>query len=359
MRADKFARTLIPSCLLATVLVSMSGCGHPASITFLEVPPASSGGGAVTASIRGRVVGPHRGRHIVLYAFADQRWWVQPFMSAPLTEIAEDGSWNAQIHLGTKYAAVLRKDDGLPPSLLDNVPVIGKSTEAVAIVKASGSDADPPDLLLSSKILRFSGLDWQVRTIPGDYASKTNEYSSDNISIDGSGALHMLMTRGARGWVCSEISSVRSFGYGDYNLEVQDVSHFEPAIMFSAFTFAQQPEDGNHRAMDIHITRRGEPSNTNAEFVVQPSFVPANFYHFNAPSGPLTLHLKWSPERAEFSASRTRLPGLQPRTAWEFTTGVPTPDDAQVHINFCNYGNARIPPQHNAEVVVKSFEFLP
>jgi hypothetical protein len=111
--------------------------------------------------------------------------------------------------------------------------------------------------------------------------------------------------------------------------------------------------------MDIHITQRGEPSNTNAEFVVQPSFVPANFYYLNVPAGPLVLQLKWSPDRAEFSASHAQSPEGKAIESWVFNTGVPIPDDAQIHINLCAYGNARIPPTHDAEVVVKSFEFFP
>ncbi len=169
----------------------------------------------------------------------------------------------------------------------------------------------------------------------------------------------MRLTRDNGAWVCSELHSVRSLGYGDYRLEVEDVGHLEPAVMFSVFTLVDRPIDGDHRGMDIHITQRGEPSNTNAEFVVQPSFVPANFYYLNVPAGPLALQLKWSPDRAEFSASHAQSPEGKAIESWVFSTGVPIPDDAQIHINLCAYGNARIPPTHDAEVVVKSFEFFP
>ena len=358
-RAIKLARRFSPHCLLVMLFAVGIGCRQTPSIAFLQVPPASLGGGSITALIRGHVNGPHSGAHIVLYTFADGRWWVQPFASSPVTEILADGSWKAQIHLGTKYAALLTKDDKLPPQFLETLPSAGGSVDAVEVVKPSGDQLSTSHTAPPSKTLRFSGFDWQVRTIPGDYGAKTNEYSAANVSLDESGALHMRLTRNAGGWVCSEIHSVRSLGYGDYRLQVQDVSSLEPAVMFSTFSLLAQPTDGDHREMDIHITRRGEPANRNAEFVVQPSFVPANFYYFNVPPGPLAIQLKWTPEKAEFSAVRLQMHGEKPVASWIFDTGVPRADEAQIYINFCNFGNARIPPTHNAEVVVKSFDFFP
>jgi hypothetical protein len=354
----KLARMLIASCLLAVTLPLMTGCARP-SITFLEVPLASSGGIGSTALIRGRVLGKHRGRHIFLYAFADGRWWVQPFASAPRTEIAKDGTWKAQIHLGTEYAALLSKGEKPPPQFLVVLPTVGKTIEAVAVTKASGRDAPSTEDSSSEKILRFSGFEWRVRTIPGDYGAKTNDYSSDNVSVDESGALHLRLSRSAHGWVCSEVHSVRSLGYGDYALTVEDVHHLEPAVMFSMFTFFERPADGDHRELAIHITRRGVTSNTNAEFSIQPAFVPTNFYHFEAPSGSLKLGLSWRPEEAGFSISRVQMPRGEPAGAWLFKTGVPRSDDTHVYINLCNYGYAPSSPTHNTEVVVKTFEFYP
>jgi hypothetical protein len=358
-RANKLTRMSIPYFLLATILAFTAGCWRRPSITFLEVPAASLGGNSTTGVIRGHVAGPHPGRHIVLYSFADGHWWVQPFAATPLTDISDDGFWKAQIHLGTKYAALLSKDDKVPPLLLEALPAVGETVDAVETVKASGNYVSSTRTYSPAKTLRFSGFDWQVRTFDGDYGGRTSEYSSDNVFLDETGALHMRFTKNAGGWVCSEMHSVRSLGYGDYRLEAQDLGHLEPAVMFSIFTLLAQPADGDRREMDIHITRRGEPSNKNGEFVVAPYFVPANFYYFNVLPGPLALQLKWSPDRVEFSASRVQMPTERPFESWIFNTGVPRADETQIYINFCNYGNARIPPTHNAEVVVKSFDFFP
>jgi hypothetical protein len=358
-RAAKPAQMLAVSFVSAIIVAAGLGCRQQPSIVFADIPPSSSGGIGLTGVIGGRVIGSYAGRHIVLYTLADGRWWVQPLASAPFTEISADGLWKTQIHLGTKYAALLTKDDKLPAPILDSLPTVSKVIEAVATVKASGKEVVPSDDPSPGKIMRFSGFDWKVRTIPGDYGGKTNKYSPENVFLDRSGALHMLLTRNNGGWVCSELHSVRSLGYGDYRLQVEDVGHLEPAVMFSTFTLVERPTDGDHRAMDIHITRRGEPSNSNAEFIVQPSFVPANFYYLDVPPGPLALQLKWSPDRAEFSVANAQMPEGRPIDSWVFSNSVPKPDDAQIYINLCHYGNARLPPTHDAEVVVKSFDFFP
>ena len=349
---------LIVSCLVAAILPGLTGCSRPASITFLEVPPASVGGVDSSGVLRGRVLGQHRGQHILLYAFADSRWWVQPSASASRTEIADDGSWKAKIHLGTEYAAALTEDDSSPSAFLEAVPTVGKKIKAIAVVKGSESDgllaedADEPTL-------RFGGLQWRVRTVPGNYASKTNEYSSGNAFVDDSGALHLRLSRGAHGWVCSEVHTVRSLGYGNYTLSVGDTSHLEPAVMFSAYNFFEQTADGDHRELAVHLTRRGVTSNTNAEFSIQPSFVPVNFYHFNVPSGPLKLDLTWHPDESALLVLRDQIPVGHPVASWLFKTGVPRSDDTHFDLNVCNFGYAPTPPTHNAEVIVKSFQFYP
>ncbi len=354
----KLMPTLSVSCLLVAILPVLTGCNRSASITFLEVPAASSGGVDSSGVIRGRVLGKHRGQHILLYAFADSRWWVQPIASASRTEIADDGSWNAKIHLGTEYAALLTKDESLPSPFLEALPTVGKKIEALAIVKGSESDGLLPEDS-SEPTLRFSGLQWKLRTIPGSYASKTNEYSSGNAFVDTSGALHLRLSRGTHGWVCSEIRTVRSLGYGNYTLSVGDTSHLEPAVMFSAYNFFEQTADGDHKELAIHLTRRGVATNTNAEFSIQPSFVPVNFYHFNVPSGPLKLNLSWHPDEAKLLVLRDQVHVGRPVASWQFKTGVPRSDDTHLYFNFCNFGYASTPPTHDAEVIVKSFQFYP
>jgi hypothetical protein len=356
--AAALMRPLVISYLAVGGLSGMIGCAKPASITFLKVPPASSGGANSSGLIQGRVVGRHRGQHILVYVFADSRWWVQPFVSASRMEIADDGVWKAKIHLGTIYAAILTKDNSTPQPFLDALPAVGKEIEAIGIVKGGDSDGLPPEDS-NQPTLRFSGLEWRVRTNPGNYASSKNEYSSRNVAVDASGALHLRLSRGAHGWICSEIHTIRSLGYGNYIAAVEDTSHLEPAVMFSEYNYFEQTADGDHRELAIHLTRRGVASNTNAEFSVQPVFEPANFYHFTVLPGPLNFDLTWHPDEAALSVFRGDGPGRPRVASWLLRTRIPKSDDTHLYFNFCSYGYARTPPTRNAEVVVSSFHFYP
>lgn len=66
----------------------------------------------------------HKACRIVLYAYAGDRWWVQPFDYVPFTEIEANGQWRSLIHTGQKYAALLVKKTYSPKNI-DSLPLDG------------------------------------------------------------------------------------------------------------------------------------------------------------------------------------------------------------------------------------------
>ena len=100
------------------------------------------------------------------------------------------------------------------------------------------------------------------------------------------------------------MSVSRRLGYGTYAFVVREVSHLEPAAVFSIFTWDGPAADQNHRELDIEISRWGDPGGKNAQYVVQPYYVPANVATFKAPAGVLTYSLRWEPGRATFRTVR-------------------------------------------------------
>ena len=79
----------------------------------------------------------------------------------------------------------------------------------------------------------------------------------------------------------AEVSLTRSLGYGTYVFVVRDVSLFEPARGLRASSRGM-PIAGaqNHREMGIEISQWGDPANKNAQYVVQPYYMPANVARF-------------------------------------------------------------------------------
>jgi hypothetical protein len=129
------------------------------------------------------------------------------------------------------------------------------------------------------------------------------------------------------------------------------------------FTWDYSIDSENHREFDIDISRWGDADNKNAEFLLQPNFVPANVSRFNAPAGKLKHTIVWEPGRITMETSRlsTRA-GSSLIFKRVFTSETPTAGSESVRITFYIYRKPTgdsLPLQHPAEVVVDRFEYLP
>ncbi len=328
-----------------------AGVGRAESIEFVTVPKASEGGTATAEAITGKVTGVRAGQRLVLYAKSGQ-WWVQPLATAPFTEIRPDATWRATTHLGTEYAALLVDPGFQPMARMDALPAPGGGVAAVAVTPGRPSAAPP------ARTLQFSGYDWTVRQIPSDRGGGPADYSPDNAWTDDAGRLHLRISRKGDAWASAEITMRRSLGYGTYRFVVQDISHLDPAVVFGMFTWDELGSDQNHREMDIEISRWGEPVTENAQFVLQPYYVPANVARFSAPAGRLASALRWEDGRATFTTLRGGPDGAVAATH-AFTSGVPQPGAETVRLNLYVYRFGRTTLRAESEVVVEKFDYLP
>jgi hypothetical protein len=113
--------------------------------------------------------------------------------------------------------------------------------------------------------------------------------------------------------------------------------------------------------MDLEISRWGDPTGKNAQYVIQPHHVPANIVRFSAPQGVLTHSLRWEPGRMSFrtwrgSGSDPTAPAVAEHA---FTSGIPAPGIESARMNLYIYRSAKAPFKNGAEVVVERFEYLP
>jgi hypothetical protein len=208
------------------------------------------------------------------------------------------------------------------------------------------------------KTLDFSGYQWAIRQTPGIPGGSPNMYDPANVWVDGQGSLHLRIARKAGGWTSAELNLSRSLGYGSYRFVVRDISHLEPAAVFAISTW---DDSGAYREMDIETSRWGEPTGKNAQFVVQPYYVPANVVRFLSPAGPLTYSFTWEPGRVSFMTARGSAPGTKINlvAAHVFTSGIPSPGSESLHLNLYVFDNKRSPLQHGVEVIVEKFQYLP
>lgn len=341
--------------LLLTAFLCGSCAPPPArqepQIEFTRLPPAGDGSPEQVYPIAGRVTGAGPGDRIVLFARSGV-WWVQPTADNPFTRIASDASWKSDTHPGSAYAALLVNSDFQPPPTTATLPAKGGAILAVAL--AEGPMLSRPE----AKTLRFSGYEWQARNTVSSRGGTRNVYDPANAWVDDKGFLHLRITKRSAEWTSAEVTLLRSLGYGSYRFVVRDISRLEPAAVFSIFTW---DDAGPPREVNIEISRWGETTSKNAQYVIQPYYVPANVVRFTAPTGTLTHWLIWDIGRIHFRTARGsdqvgRSPTVKEHA---FTSGIPTPGGEAIHLNLYVYDNRRNPLVHGAEVIIEEFEYLP
>ena len=352
-----FGRSVV-LCLFFPLCLLEIGCSrqtaHEPTIEFTRVPPASEGSPDRIDIVEGRVTGARPGQQIVLYAKTGS-WWVQPLVNEPFTPINPDLTWTNSIHVGPEYAALLVNPGYRPPSNVTELPAPGAGVIAVVIAKAGSSGSTV------TKTLNFSGYEWRIRDAPSSRGGQNN-YDASNAWTDPHGALHLRIARSSNDWTCAEVTLTRSLGYGTYSFVVRDVSHLEPAAVFTLFTWDYAGTDPNHREMDIEASHWGEnQADKNAQYIVQPFYVPENVFRFTLPAGILTHTFRWEPGRVSFKTVRgTDADSKSPPVAQHtFTSSVPTPGIESIRMNLYIFRASKNPLQHENEVVIEKFEYLP
>jgi len=346
--------------ILLMILCIFSGGCHARNtdveptIEFTKVPSAEEGGPDKLETIEGRVNGARPGQQIVLYAKSGT-WWIQPMTFQPYTKIESDSTWKNSTHLGTEYGALLVDSGYHPAAKIDALPGLGGGVVAIVAVKGV---AEAPKV---SKTIQFSGYEWKVRDTLGERNGSPHDNDPANVSLDSNGFLHLRIGRKSDKWTCSEVIMTRSLGHGTYIFTTQDVSHLEPAAVLSLFTYDELGTDQNHREIDIEISRWGDPKDKNAQYVVQPYYVPANVSRFNIPPGLLTFSLRWEPGKATFETARGNTPasGAHAIANHTFTSNVPPPGGETVRLNLCPFNYSKVPLQNQAEVVIERVQYLP
>jgi hypothetical protein len=354
-RASRRSLGLVFLCLFLSACHSAQGKLEP-SIEFSRVPPAAQGGRDRVDTISGRVIGARPGQRIVVYAKSGP-WWVQPWPDQPFLTIQPDSTWSTSTHLGYEYAALLVDPGYQPPPTMDVTPTPGGSVVLASIVKGVGTLAALPTVPL-----RFSGYDWNVWTTDAVRGGVNNLYDADNVFTDADGALHMRISKKPKGWTCAHIILTRSLGYGTYSFVLRDTSHLEPAAVFSIHTFDPSGGEQHYREMDVEVSHWGDPaSKQNAQYGIQPFYVPGNVAQFRVPAATVTHSLRWESGRASFQTVRgsSARPGAPLISEHTFTSGIPNPGQEFLEFMLYIVPSEKNPLQKGAEVVIEKFNYLP
>jgi hypothetical protein len=329
--------------------LSLCACGsQEPSIEFTHVPLAKPGDPLRLESIEGRVHHAGNSQKIVLYA-KSELWWIQPLADHPFTTVQADSTWKNQTHPGTEYAALLVDSDYKPASKTRELPPVGGGVRAVIRQPGAPSPLDPPH------IVHFSGYEWEVRSQPSERGGTMNPYDPENVWCDDQAHLHLRTARQGEAWAGAEVQLTHSLGYGLYRFTVRDVSTLDGATALTLYTRDEAAPEQNNREIDIEVSRWGDPSEPNAQFVVPPFNEPANVSRFEAPPGQVAFSFRWLPGNLLFQAAR----GSATLARHEFTASVPSAGGELARINLYVYGHSRKPALRASEVVIEKFEYYP
>jgi len=348
--------------LIFLLCMLLCGCNRrPAearsSIEFNKIPPTGEGGPVPLSTVTGRVKGAHAGEKVVLYAEdVNGVWWVQPQAIQPFITVKPNSTWETSTHLGVQYAALLVDPGYRPPATTKALPGEGGKVQAVTIVKGIG-----PLVQSLPKMIQFSGYEWKAMNTTSVRNGLPNVYDPANASLDSNGRLHLHVVRKNDQWTCSEVVLPHSFGYGTYRFSLEDVSHLPAAAVLTLFTWDDLGAEQNHREMDIELSRWGDPAIKNAQFVMQPYYVPEDVARFATPPGQVTYSFRWEPAKVSFQAVRGGYGSSQSGVVAThvFTSGIPSPGSENVSLNFCAFGYSKVPLDGDAEVVIDKFQYLP
>jgi hypothetical protein len=306
--------------------------------------------------IEGRVSGNRAGQQLVLYARSGGAWWIQPVIEHPFTEIQNDSTWKSSTHLGTEYAALLVESGYHPALKTSTLPTEGDGVVALIAVKGQVRV-----VVSTPKVLHFSGFDWTVLDGESDRGGFVNPYEPANAWIDQKGYLHLRMAFRNGRWTCAEVNLTRSLGYGTYTFVVEDTAHLGPSAALGLYTRDLGGTTEGPNELDIELSRWGNPTGRNAQYVVQPYYVPQNVFRFTAPGGVLTQSFRWEPGVATFQTKlgSTTKPGTKIVSSHVFASEVPAPATETVYIDLYDFHRSMAVEQRSVEIVVEKFEYLP
>jgi hypothetical protein len=323
-------------------------------VRISRAPDANPGGPEELDYIEGTVQNARQGQHIVLYAHSGI-WWVQPFSDKTSTNILPDGSWKNSTHLGTEYAALLVDAGYIPPAKVSTLPTVGNGVSAVATSAGRAAGAIP------TKTIHFSGYDWTVRASGSDRGGESNAYDVSNAWVDERGFLHLRTSQQNGRWTCAEVGMTRSLGYGTYKFTLKDSAHLPPSAVVTLLTFDDQRMQDFASEIDIELSRWGDPKRKNAQYVIQPYYVPENVFRFESPAGTLAHSFHWEPGRVTFQSGTESAQNsvTRPIAKHAFSSGIPVPAKETVRMNLYDFQHSHHPSQPPAEVVIEKFEYLP
>jgi hypothetical protein len=145
----------------------------------------------------------------------------------------------------------------------------------IGLLAMSCEQSDPPNHGRFGDTVLFSGYEWDVKTSISPVGPGPNYFSDDedDIFVDASGYLHMLISERNGIWYSTEIVSKDTMGYGTYKFTIQgDFVNMPENIVVGLFTWDDNTfyEQANSE-IDVELSKWGDVDKENTlQYGIQP-----------------------------------------------------------------------------------------
>jgi len=233
---------------------------------------------------------------------------------------------------------------------------------------AHGMDADITQVRLepaSDDVYRevsFAGMEWVVRAAkdqgPGPFGTYNDWLNNpDAVWVDSEG-LHLTIGSDSAGWYCTEVYTKDTVGYGTYTFKIDGrIDRLDPNAVFGLFIYENDAQEA-----DFEFSLWGDPTDNNAQFVVQPYTNAGNLERFNiVQEGNYTLHVMiWEPHQITYKSYHGH--HVNPENLiheWVYRgNDIPTADNEKLHMNLWLMDTA---PAHEQPMhfIIKDVTYTP
>ena len=261
----------------------------------------------------------------------------------------------------------------------------------------SCKQSDPPEIKIPEKTgaLFFSGYYFNYKNTTNPVGPGPNRFSGtkEYAWVDANDKLHLKIAKNTSNnfWYCSEIISVKQFGYGTYVMTCEtDIRDFDAKTVFGFFTWDDYSfqKQGNSE-IDVEFAKWGVDNDTlqvtySAQPVIFSNPVPYS-ERTKKPaiatkylSKPMTYMMRWTPDSVYWeSYEGESYPGTNRVSTWSFNKSntprkkiegnnvsdpivVPAPSDStNLRFNFWLLNGQAPGNAKDHEIVIKNFKFTP
>lgn len=227
--------------------------------------------------------------------------------------------------------------------------------------KPAVEDATEVPEVISPRVIRFAGHEWEVRSSAKEKLGPGPNYFSDaeeNVWVDDADRLHLRITYRNGRWLCAGLVLLESHSYGRYVFEMGSrTDTLDKNIVGGLFTYKNDTQE-----IDIEFSKWSVTGNMDAQFAVQPSDRAGNKKRFYLDqSSNITTHwFNWQKDRIDFASYYGAMADTAAANTiqkWTYTgSNIPPHTDENVKINLWLFKG--VPPSNlkEAEMIVSGFK---